>query len=539
MVVVPLIPAIVGLSIPQIFFNRSIADFVPRLSDELVYTLEARGFAEVGLDTGYFVYNERPALVKASRFGYHGPIFPILLGCWAKIWGWSLSSGVTFNLFVVTASLALFVSVVPLSGVRLALLGAFLATFWPMHFNNSFAMQESLHYAFALIIACLFHRLLEKGADQALTFRAAVVALLMCFAVIRPSWVMLLFPAMILGRTKKGTRQVALALVVTGILAVVVVWGWLALSAPWPVDVRLEGTFGLKYGLGEILDYTTRNLRALAASCAPSCRPWEALWLANRRQMFLIMAWCLGLAALRVLPPRLKPRFFLPEWQLPIQEPLFHLYNIGTIVFSICVLYKVHEATDYRVSSPYVLLSAVLILASRSRLSLALGVLLILGNALKTRDYVRFIPEHRLQYVDYDKQRVEDFRAAVSPFVSYQRGADPWCNTALSCNMTWVYYELAGLPAGVGVSMLYSWERTAQPLKSRFILLDIGRFRETNEFSAPITSTTVGDGGTWIQFGEVGAVNVRRLAQTPVGALYLNLDARCPLSGDRPRDGGR
>lgn len=83
-----LLPSILAICLPVFFWGRSILEFVPNSSDEIIYWREIKTFSEYGFGGGQYSTDERPALFSASPFGSHGPAFAMLFGSLGRMVGW-------------------------------------------------------------------------------------------------------------------------------------------------------------------------------------------------------------------------------------------------------------------------------------------------------------------------------------------------------------------------------------------------------------------------------------------------------------------
>jgi hypothetical protein len=70
-----------------------------------------------------------------------------------------------------------------------------------------------------------------------------------------------------------------------------------------------------------------------------------------------------------------------------------------------------------------------------------------------------------------DPERVAAFSTEVSDVLRYRHGADRWCNTLLLATEGGFFHELAGVPAGFGVSVDFSHEFRGR-VKSAYVLTD-------------------------------------------------------------------
>ncbi len=73
---VSLAPIIVTIILIRVGFNTSISNFHPAWSDEVLYWQQINSFKEVGLDNGFFTFEEKLAESKYLQYGTHGRFLP-------------------------------------------------------------------------------------------------------------------------------------------------------------------------------------------------------------------------------------------------------------------------------------------------------------------------------------------------------------------------------------------------------------------------------------------------------------------------------
>jgi hypothetical protein len=186
-------------------------------------------------------------------------------------------------------------------------------------------------------------------------------------------------------------------------------------------------------------------------------------------------------------------------------ETWLHLYNLGSIMLVMLLLYSVYDWRDYRVIAPHLLFTLLLFVAFRRRVWLialiAVG-LFTLPQAWPV--YESGVRDHlRAQQTDYDVWRVR-----LADVIRYQPDVpNAWCNTILHSP---AYFEpdrsiiLLAMDGGFGLSWTADINPSNAPLKSRYLLLD-DAFYERN----------------------AAYLHVEKLLDVTDGSLYLNLDSAC------------
>ncbi|MBC7814473.1 MAG: hypothetical protein H7175_25175, partial [Burkholderiales bacterium] len=170
----------------------SLSDYVPLSSDEVLFWHQIDTFREVGFNGGYYSINEVPAAAAFSHFYTKGPLFPALYGTAARLTGWQLDTGVTFNLIVVTLALAIFIAITRPNHAQLIALGLVIVTFWPLMSTIPLIMQEAFQSALALILAAIFYRILNRAEPLSPIALVTVTAFILLASLVRGvTWAML------------------------------------------------------------------------------------------------------------------------------------------------------------------------------------------------------------------------------------------------------------------------------------------------------------------------------------------------------------
>jgi hypothetical protein len=149
----------------------------------------------------------------------------------------------------------------------------------------------------------------------------------------------------------------------------------------------------------------------------------------------------------------------------------FHAYNLSAILLASLALYIIGSMSDYRVISAHLLLSLLVLIASRRNLPvifiIVTNLLLIVNFALIYRNYAA--PKFKA-----DRDGLYAFQAAIQPFVAYNpETANPWCNTLLHYSRDLLSDPpiLVAVPAGIGESFFFDETKIGLPLKSQYVML--------------------------------------------------------------------
>jgi hypothetical protein len=194
--------------------NATLGDCGPLGDDDAHYWDEVASYSRVGLGGGYFVANEQPAPARWTHFGPHGPAFPVFYGTLARFLGWRESSAPLFNLLVLAAGSAAWILLARPDTPRLATALLLTATFWPCLLFVPATMQESLHCAFAFVLAGLAHGAVNGRDTRMRSFWPFFVAALVA-ATFRITWVVVLLPmaAVVVPAAGRRARVAVLAAV--------------------------------------------------------------------------------------------------------------------------------------------------------------------------------------------------------------------------------------------------------------------------------------------------------------------------------------
>lgn len=429
------------------WMGRHLGQYTPWQTDELSYWHQISTFTTAGFGNGYYTLQELTPSLPVDAYGPWGPAFPALYGALLFPFGMTLVSVVKLNMvvFAVVAGVSLFLARLDLR--RTLLLAALLATFTPLLRELVTGMEEPLHFAFGVLLAVLFHRLIVGKIQARWVLLAVLVA-----ALIRPTWGFLLIPAALLAFRSDRRRQVwgaAGATVAAFALGVLfTVW-----SAPFPFTYlamlratpSLSGKFAL---LGANIE---RNLSLLPRLTQPFVYTAPVIGY-QVMGCALIGVVAVGLAVRRRADPA-----------VPLTVALALLPPLALIV----TMYD--EVNGMRTLAPHVLFAGVLFGVTRKRWTALVPVLLIVSNLLTVgwyrHDLISF-SQH-----DYSEHAggISRLRTELGRSIRFRPGADRWCNTILLSTDGSFLPQFVGVPAGFGLSLDLD-HRFDGPLKSAYVL---------------------------------------------------------------------
>jgi hypothetical protein len=493
-VVVSAAPAIVTCALLAALFDATLFDYFPLVSDEIAYQRQIAAFAEAGINGGYFNAFERPAPFAPSHFSVHGPAFPIVYGVIGSLVGWHLYSGPIFNLVVLAVAIAAFLVMGRLSRLQIVLAGAVILTSWWVLLMASITMQESLNQAVMIVIAGCAARLML--ADTPHRGRLLIVALVVLAAasVLRPTNWIVAVPLVLLGMPRQQPLRVALATTVAT-LGIPVFWLlWRYLSAPIP-DLQIEWTPATSRGaLGMIasyfFDHIEDNMELFNVASFLETPFFQHVMF----ESIALLTACVLLAAIAW-----RRRRASAAASTTLNVDLFVALTLGLALVGFLGFYFDSDASISRVTAPFLLLSLLVLVASRAHHWIVLGA--FAANLLVAPSFVAAYRAWRTDLFRHDLSRYDQFRAQLTPVLAFDPRRAPWCNTLLT---TTYEREIVAVPAGVGLVVGRPAGNLVPPIKSGYVLL---------------TPDSVADFGDKAQ--------LQPIATTVLGELYANRDAAC------------
>jgi hypothetical protein len=477
--VVALLPIVVCAALALHFFTASVRQAVPLENDEVAYWSQIAAFREAGFNTGYFVVNERPSAASFSRFGPHGPVYPVLYGLIARATGWRPYTSPIFGAILLAAAATFWwIRSRPRRPLTAALL---VASFWPLVLYLPTTMQEPLHFALAFVFAALVHPLIARDNGSSARVMITLAVCVVVAALIRPTWALLYVPAAALATAGAAPRVRIGGVIAAAAAAVLLYVAFAALAAPYPLGTgsslvpALRGADLLPFvrGLGR------RAGPNLVAFLAVS--PDEVMQVVLRYQFLIVMA----VAAFRT-------------WRATRAAPAdrFAVWFTGVTFAGVILVGDVEGWRDYRLLGPMLLCAALVGCASGSVWPAWLAAVNIAVTPMAVET---FVARHRNRFLA-DTTRIEYFRRDVAPLLRYDPAVSGWGNTVLM-HVDAYQNDLLGMPPGIGLASTLHWDQVRLPMKSRYVLV---RAADRNDFPK--------------------GVRVRPVGETVSGALYENLD---------------
>ena len=500
------------------YFGKTMFDFVPFWSDELIYWLASKTFRATAWSGGYFGVSEIQAPWSFSHWGLHGPLFPMLYAILNWPFGWHSNSAVVTNHVLLSLSIVFFVSQTRLPVSRQVILAGLLFTFWPLNQFSTTNMQESLHHSFALVLAALFFRFGERGVKTSNFSKSSTALVLVYLSCMRPSWSIFGLPFVLYAWSDARPRVRWVLIVMSVLLVPISPVVFKMLAAPMPAG----GAQFIKFMTGHetmhgVFIYLLNNVVLLFAGDATE---------QNQRIQFVILILVGAVAAMR--------------WRSKMNRHLIVCtYVLSAFLGSTVVMYIVGGQADYRVLSAPLLFSSLLLLTNAGKgYGWLIALLVALNLWIAPTALWNYAAFRRAEYT-YDLKQTENFGASLAPFVQFDPVGNPWCNTLISGGLEpWVSPEFMTLPAGIGVITLWKWSGISLPPKSKFILLDLRTFAgQTVPSLPPFQVEHLKNESLMVHVGEWGKFHARYLS--PIKAdgldyvLLQNLDSACNVSENR------
>lgn len=451
-----LIPTAMCYFLTHFYLGAPPEGFVPSFPNDLAeYWHEVLSFKTLGLNTGYYSYME--ALPQSDfRMAIHGPLYPIILGSLAKIFGWESNSPVFYNLGFITFALAIYLYLVRPKGIQVAVLIGLLITFWPIHLYIPSAFQEPLHDAFAIILAALAFRYLAAPEDQTKKWTVAIFVLLIFLSILRFSWSLFLVPVFFSEFSKKWRRPY-LATLLFSFVAIALMMKVNSFFVP-PESNTITGA------LAQMKQSPLKTLSQITAATVDNMRdflnksPLEFVLRVQILLMVFVAPFCFLLSKIKSVSAEIKTQI-----QTLLPEAWLHSFLGSSILFSSVLLYWDHGY--YRVFSVVFVFSCFLILA-RARIKAALAIVVLnliaaIGLAEATKEW---IPNFAIE-----ESEVSRTREALSVLKFDPEAKSPWCNTIVAPIGSFDY-RIGQAPPGFGLSN-YNPLYPPRRIKSKYVLL--------------------------------------------------------------------
>jgi hypothetical protein len=494
------IPAIITCLMLYFYFHSTLFNYLPSSNDEIRNYREVLTFSQVGFSGGYYSYEEIPAIARSPIFGAHGPFFEIFYGAIGRVFGWQPYSGPIYNIALVTLALCILIYITRPDKKQLVMMGLVITSFWPMLLFLPTTMQEGLHLAIAIVLAGFIYVLLSKNGQAPAHYKILTLLLILIASLIKPTWSFLLIPYYIL-ISENQSHTIRIQTIIFGVFLILIIFLLYSFwRTPFPFSFRTnllqESTSSFSKGSLFFIEHAKNSLNNLI-----SLKNGNILQISQRYLfMFLLLLCSFGGFFLLKRVSRKGDLSGILELK---RELFFHIFNLGSIFFSVLLFYDVFGDRDYRNCAPFLLISLLTFILWKKRFGVV--ILIVLSNLFLFPTFSKVYKEYLLPDYVYDLKGIEKFRNSIKDFLVYKANTNPWCNTLLYFAPNRIIHPyLIHIPPGLGISVVYTISRLQLPIKSKYIL-------SNNQDLQPLSDK----------------VNFQLLNSTPVGNLFLNLDSQC------------
>lgn len=491
-----LLPLVVGVGLFRVLMNADLSDTTPVWSDEIYYWHQANTFRVAGFNGGYYTANEQSA--PLTTYYAWGVVVPMLYGVPAQWVGWSLYAIPLMNLTLLSIAVILFMWVIRATFWQVVWIVGTVVTFVPYMLFSVSSMLEVQQQATAIFLATAFYGLLRQAQSTTPIPRwqwAITVGVLILATLLRPTWGILFVPVCILALRHFSIKKMFLAILGGVLIFLFFLWLTQLISAPFMRFPQVLFTVFQKSPKDGILLFLSHILENIQLGLTG--HPIEVM---TRVQILLLII-------LKIVTFFWQRRRKSPQQTFQIPEIGLHLYNLGVIFLFNMVLYDLFDWRDFRVMTPHLLLSLMLLLAFGWRWIVGIIIvtmLLLLPSTFETYRSPEWYQHHS------SPERIvaiEEWSSQFAPIVVYQPDASSaWCNTILHTP----YYlfgateTLLAVPPGIGISTILDEDALEFPIKSQYVMLD-------NDFYQQYAAQ----------------LRLQPLVAVPNGMVSLNLDADC------------
>jgi hypothetical protein len=432
------------------------------LSDERMYWAQARAFAAVGLESGYFVADENPASIGPYYAWGAGP--PVFYGTLARLVGWDYFAPVLINLISLAVAATVFAVSARLNKWQFVFLALLLITYPSLLLYAPTAMLQTLSIAMAFLLAAVFYRIIVQ--DRVHWTTIALTLFLIAFASsIRPTWAFLYVPLGVVLAKQQPNRWLSVLFVIGSFAMLSCAFLFYnAWASPFPYVVSQFTSLIRDNPIASveiILDNARTNIGKLFEG--------EVVFLTTRLSLAIAVLYTLIVAAYSRWRSRVSPDSFRLVFVLIVPTLL--------VLVSTILLHDTGDWRDIRHLSPVILFSAILLLAFRHSLVIAALIGLSFVGALSIGGVYR---NYAIGAYVVERTRAEDQlvmtaqQAYLAAGISYDRASrlEPWCNTVTTTlrAVEQAPWNLLALDDGLGWSPLIQ-KRFDEPLRARYVLV--------------------------------------------------------------------
>ena len=511
----PLIVVSVWLAI---HFGASLFDHAPFWNDELYHWHQGATFSEVGFAGGYYTFDDNVPIAEFSHFYAWGAWPYVLYGIIGRIFGYPLNAVMLINLALYLAASAFFLWILQsirfeyfrrntlrpydfMQNWQIILFGAINASFIPLLMYLPSSMLQVLNLAIALVFAGGFYVLLSRAVTWRFVLGMSIFAMLA--GLIRPTYALFLFPMFVLAEEQRDFKTIFIAGLKALPLVMIAALGFYLSAAPFPHfrTLLFLGDESLVTKLGNFAAYIQQSLVWMTTG--------ESIAIAQRLQIGLLLVLLVVWAVYQWRTSTER------DW---LWELALHLYNLVGFYVATIMFHETLGSHDYRVMSPHLFFSLLLLVAFRRHWLIGIMVGFMLATMPAAWEQYQWKEANFNGVVQAQWQEWEGQTAVLE----YKPdGPSAWCNTV----STSAFYVLdpAGQPgmllsieAGMGLSWFYDW------VFPDFEIEVPERYHVPEYFQARYLILTDKDREA---MGE--RLNLRRIGDAPNGGIFVNRDVKC------------
>ncbi|HEX2909030.1 MAG TPA: hypothetical protein VHO69_19310, partial [Phototrophicaceae bacterium] len=197
-----LLPGLATLVLLSGYFQVNITQFLPvGWSDQTYYWHQILTFQKTGFQGGFYTFNEVPPRIESIHYALWGFPYPAIYGLVARVVGWETYTGIFLNMAVMAVCVWACLLLARFNGRQILLTMLALLAVSPVLMFMPTISQETFHQAAALILGWAFLTLLQGKPPQNRFFPGLMLIFFIVIALVRFSWIYLLFPFwLLLGR---------------------------------------------------------------------------------------------------------------------------------------------------------------------------------------------------------------------------------------------------------------------------------------------------------------------------------------------------
>jgi len=447
---ISLAPIIVTIILIREGYTKGINDFHPAWSDEVLNFQQISSFKEVGLNNGYFTFEEKLAKSKNLQYGTHGPIFTIIYGGLSKIIGWSKSTGIFFNFFFIfVSSFFSLLLLKPNIKQQIAFL-LFILLSYPLLFYMPTLMQESLLHALFILSGAILIRLI-KDKNSTWILKIILIILITVICLIRISAIIFLPPVIYFLKSNRTKEWFFLSLVLSAIISLLFYGLFSQWTSPYPDWFFLEVT---KNG-STIFEKAT----ILFQNALFNLRSYFSLEEPNQAIEILLRFQYIAITIHTLVLSRKRDPIFLTSAYILIVSFLI-----------LIILYDVTRFRDYRFSSPIFFVSLLVLIFNDTeykKLIVSFFILLLISTSGMARTFTDYYIFSHANQFSYDWDSNGQFYADPISKLKYTKENDPWCNSLATPYISGEYYK--NLQPGIGLNIILYPQQIEGPIKSYYI----------------------------------------------------------------------